>query len=76
MKILLTFSKNLHNKNLGNNKLYNGLKIRAEFLEISLKFKYFWNITRVATREYYSGIIVEISFSYVYDVNWNLVFHE
>ena len=31
--------------------LYNGLETRVHFLEISLKFKYFWNITRSVTRE-------------------------
>ena len=41
MKILLIFNKNLHNKNPRNNKLYNGLEIRVDFLETSLKFKYF-----------------------------------
>ena len=51
MKILLIFNKNLHNKNPRNNKLYNGLEIRVDFLETSLKFKYFWNITRGNTRE-------------------------
>ena len=52
----------------------NGLEAQVHFLEI-LKFKYFWNITGV-TCAYYSGIIVEISFSHVYDINWNLIFHE
>ena len=36
MKISLAFNKNLHN-----NKLYNGLEMRVDFLEILLKFKYF-----------------------------------
>ena len=52
----------------------NGLEAQVHFLEI-LKFKYFWNMTGV-TCEYYSGIIVEISFSHVCDINWNLIFHE
>ena len=72
MKILLIFNKNLHNKNLHRNKLRNGLETRINFLEISLNFKYFWNITRGVKSE----IIVEISFSYVHDVNWNLISHE
>ena len=51
MKIITIFNKNLHNKNLHNNKLYNGLETRVHFLEISLKFKHFGNVTRGATRE-------------------------
>ena len=35
------FNENLHNKNPCNNELYYGLKIRVDFLETSLKFKYF-----------------------------------
>ena len=70
MKTLIIFNKNLHNK------LHNGLKTQQHFLQIILKFKHFWNITRGVTREQYSGIIVEISYSHVYDVTWNLIFHE
>ena len=66
MKILI-FIKNLRNKNLHNNKLNSGLEIRVHFLKLSLKFRYFWNIPRGVTREKYSGIIVEISFSHVYN---------
>ena len=74
MKILI-FNKNLCNKNLHNNKLHNGVETWVHFLEI-LKFKYFWNITRGVTCDQYSGIIVEISFSDVYETNWNLIFHK
>ena len=41
MKITVIFNKNLHNKNLSNDKLLNALETRVRFLEISLKFKYF-----------------------------------
>ena len=51
MKILIIFNQNLHNKNLHDNRLYNGLETQVHFLEISLKLKYFWNITRGITRE-------------------------
>ena len=40
MKITVIFNKNLHNKNLPNDKLLNALETRVHFLEISLKFKY------------------------------------
>ena len=46
MNILTIFNKNIHN-----NKLHNGLETWVHFLEISLKFKYFWNIARGVTRE-------------------------
>ena len=36
---------------LHNNKLNNGLETRIHFLDISLKFKYFWNITWGITHE-------------------------
>ena len=48
--------------------LYKGLETRVHFLDISLKFK-FSEILQWVLHVKYFGLIVEISFSHVYDAN-------
>ena len=73
-KILIIINTNLHNKNFHNNELHKGL-VTVHFLEVWLKFKYSWNITKGRYKWIIFCIIVEMSFSHIY-VNWNLIFHE
>ena len=74
-KISIIFDKNLHNKNLHDNKLHWPGNTRT----------FSWNIIEIwIFLKYYKGcytwivlwIMIEISFSHVYDANSNLIFHE